>query len=64
MASNKPDSPKTALESPSPATEKAAPAKEPAGWLADVFGALKDTVTIAPGTDLTDPVDADWDAKR
>ena len=29
-----------------------------------VFGALKGTVTIAPGTDLTAPVEADWDASR
>lgn len=29
-----------------------------------VFGALKGTVTIAPGTDLTSPVGEDWDATR
>lgn len=29
-----------------------------------VFGALKDTVTITPGTDLTSPVEEDWDASR
>ena len=29
-----------------------------------VFGALKGTVTIKPGTDLTAPVEADWDAMR
>ena len=27
-----------------------------------VFGALKGTVTIKPGTDLTAPVEADWEA--
>ena len=29
-----------------------------------VFGALKGTVTIKPGTDLTEPVGADWEAER
>ena len=29
-----------------------------------VFGALKGTVTIKPGTDLTAPVEADWDATQ
>ena len=29
-----------------------------------VFGALKGTVTIKPGTDLTAPVEADWEAGR
>ena len=29
-----------------------------------VFGALKGTVTIAQGTDLTSPVSEDWDAAR
>lgn len=29
-----------------------------------VFGALKGTVTIKPGTDLTEPVGADWEAAR
>ncbi|MDD9991645.1 MAG: hypothetical protein OXP75_07585 [Rhodospirillales bacterium] len=29
-----------------------------------VFGALKGTVTIKPGTDLTAPVKADWEAGR
>ena len=34
------------------------------GSFARVFGALKGTVTIAPGTDLTDPIGEDWDAAR
>ena len=34
------------------------------GSFARVFGALKDTVTISPGTNLTDPIDEDWDATR
>ena len=29
-----------------------------------VFGALKGTVTIKPGTDLTEPVGVDWEAER
>lgn len=32
------------------------------GSFGHVFGALKGTVTVAPGTDLTDPVGEDWDA--
>ena len=39
-------------------------AAERSGSLADVFGALKDTITIAPGTNLTDPIDEDWNAAR
>ena len=39
------------------------PAERP-GSFADVFGALRDTVTISPGTDLTDPIDEDWNAAR
>lgn len=31
------------------------------GSFEQVFGALRGTVTIAPGTDLTDPVGEDWD---
>ncbi len=37
---------------------------ERSGSFADIFGALKDTVTISPGTNLTDPIDEDWDAAR
>ena len=37
---------------------------ERTGSLADAFAALKDTVTIAPGTNLTDPIDEDWNAAR
>lgn len=47
---------------------RTAPAAPPAdaarGSFARSFGALKGTVTIAPGVDLTDPIDADWDAAR
>lgn len=34
------------------------------GSFASIFGTLKDTVTISPGTSLTDPVDEDWNAAR
>ena len=37
---------------------------ERSGSIADIFGALKDTVTISPGTNLTDPIDEDWNAAR
>lgn len=40
------------------------PADAGRGSFARSFGALKGTVTIAPGVDLTDPIDADWDAAR
>ena len=62
---------KTAQYPPSPeaaahALRDAAPA--PAAAEGDsfsrVFGALKGTVTIKPGTDLTAPIDADWEAAR
>lgn len=42
----------------------AAPAAAAVGPFARVFGALKGTVTIKPGTDLTAPVEADWEATR
>lgn len=35
-----------------------------ADFFSRVFGALKGTVTIVPGTDLTSPVSEDWDAAR
>ena len=35
-----------------------------AGLFSRVFGALKGTVTVAPGTDLTAPIGEDWDATR
>ncbi len=41
----------------------AAPAAD-AGFFSRVFGALKGTVTIKPETDLTAPVETDWDAAR
>lgn len=41
-----------------------APAAAEADSFSLVFGALKGTVTIRPGTDLTAPVEVDWDAAR
>ena len=41
-----------------------APAAAEAASFSFVFGALEGTVTIASGTDLTAPVEADWDAAR
>ena len=32
-----------------------------ASFLSSAFGALKGTVTIKPGTDLTDPIDTDME---
>ena len=37
---------------------------KPVRPLARLFGALKGTVSIAPGTDLTSPLDEEWDAER
>ena len=37
---------------------------ERSGSFAATFGALKDTVAIWPGTNLTDPIDEDWNAVR
>ena len=49
-----------------PALRDAAPASAAAsgGFLSSVFGALEGTVTIKPGTELTAPVEADWEATR
>ena len=41
-----------------------APAAAEAGSFSLAFGALKGTVTIKPGTDLTAPIDVDWEAAR
>lgn len=34
------------------------------GFFPHVFGALEDTARIAPDTELTSPIDAEWDAAR
>ena len=41
-----------------------APAAAEVSSFSSVFGALKGTVTVHPGTDLTAPVEADWEAAR
>jgi hypothetical protein len=40
------------------------PADAPRGSFARIFGALKGTVMIAPGTDLTAPIGEEWEAER
>ncbi len=35
-----------------------------ADYFSRIYGALKGTVTITPGTDLTSPVNEEWDAAR
>jgi antitoxin (DNA-binding transcriptional repressor) of toxin-antitoxin stability system len=30
----------------------------------ELWGAMRDTMTIAPGVDLTDPVDVEWEAEQ
>ena len=62
---------KTAQYPPAPATDARelrealeAPAAAAAASFSLVFGALNGTVTIKPGTDLTAPVEADWEAGR
>ena len=42
----------------------AAPAATEAASFSFVFGALKGTVTVREGTDLTAPIDTKWDATR
>ena len=39
-------------------------ATERRGSLAEILGQLHDTVTIAPATDLTHPIDEDWNSAR
>ena len=39
------------------------PTRRP-GSFARVFGALKGTIRILPGTRLTEPIGEDWDAAR
>lgn len=64
---------KTTPSNPPP--ESSGAAQQPAGRIpgpdaaqhgafARIFGALKGTVTIAPGTDLTAPIGEAWDAER
>ena len=53
---------KAVADAPAPDAGAGSSAAERSGSFADIFGALKDTVTIAPGTNLTDPIDQDWNA--
>jgi antitoxin (DNA-binding transcriptional repressor) of toxin-antitoxin stability system len=39
-------------------------AEENLGELDDLWGAMEGTVTIAPGVDLTDPIDVVWKAAQ
>ena len=59
------DDPRSKDPEPKPARDRSETATAPdKGILSRVSGALKGTVTIAPGTDLTDPVDVDWEAMK
>ena len=51
-------------DTPTPDATGESSTAERRGSFADIFGALKDTVTISPGTNLTDPIDEDWNAAR
>lgn len=58
-----PDEPSTEIVDGRHVQDNAAEAV--AAWVfSRVFGALKGTVTVAPGTDLTSPIGEDWDAAR
>ena len=49
---------------PPPADRAVAPTDDRGGSFSRIFGALKGTVTITPGTDLTAPIGEEWDAER
>ena len=53
---------KAVPHAPAPDAGGGSSTAERSGSFADIFGALKDTVTISPGTNLTDPIDQDWNA--
>ena len=55
---------KAVPDAPIPDTGGDSSRAERSGSFADIFGALKDTVTISPGTNLTDPTGEDWNAAR
>ncbi|MDE0058688.1 MAG: hypothetical protein OXP07_11245 [Defluviicoccus sp.] len=56
---------RAATDVESPPDGGSSSADEPGtGLLSGIFGALKDTVTIKPGTDLTEPTGTKWDAER
>ena len=59
------DDPRSEDPEPKPVGDRSETAAAPdKGILSRLSGALKGTVTIAPGTDLTDPVDVEWDAMK
>ena len=49
---------------PPPHGRRSAAEAGKAASMAQAFGALRGTVKIVPGTDLTEPSGADWDAGR
>ena len=55
---------KAVTRTPAPDAGSESSTRERSGSFVDVFGTLKDTVTISPGTNLTDPIDEDWNAAR
>lgn len=57
------------LEAPSegeqqPARGAVGSADAPPSSFSRIFGVLKGTVMVAPGTDLTAPIGEEWDAER
>ena len=55
---------RTAPDAPDPAAGGESTAVKRRGSLAAILGVLKDTIRIAPGTNLTGPTDDDWNAAR
>ena len=49
---------------PQPARAAVVPANARGGSFSRIFGALKGTVTITPGTDLAAEIGEEWDAER
>lgn len=56
-----PSTPETGVSHQSPHGNRP-PAGVGNGSFEQVFGALRGTVTVAPDTDLTEPIEEDWDA--
>ncbi|MXY24878.1 MAG: hypothetical protein F4Y45_10200 [Acidobacteria bacterium] len=55
---------KVVTATPAPEAGGESSTAERTGSFADVLGSLKDTITISPGTNLTDPIGEDWNAAR
>lgn len=49
---------------PRPTHRNVARTHDQGGAFSRIFGALKGTVTVAPGTDLTAPIGEEWEAER